>query len=282
MVGILDIGGGLKGVYSAGLYDAFLDLGVSFDYYLGVSAGSANLASFVAGQRGRNARFYLDFTFRPEYMGFRNWMKHGNFFNLDYVYGTLTNSDGEAPLDGQKILDLAQPFRLTTTDAATGETVILEKQDIILDDYWVFKASCAIPFLCQPVHGKGRFLGMAFYDGGVSDPIPYQKAFDDGVDRLVVVLNRPKDSRKDREKNLELIQHGIGSQFPHVVEKLAQRHEVFNREIEELLLLEQEGKVLLLGPDQLYGVSTTKKDHEAFQKLYDRGYEDGEKILAFL
>lgn len=99
MIGVVDVGGGLRGVYGAGVFDTCLDEGIAFDYLIGVSAGSANVASFLAGQKGRNLKFYADYSFRKAYMSFRNLLRRGSYLDLDYIYGdALTNAGGEYPL----------------------------------------------------------------------------------------------------------------------------------------------------------------------------------------
>ena len=96
---MIDVGGGFRDIYGAGVFDWCLDHDVNFDYCIGISAGSANLASYLARQRGRNYTFYMDYVFRKEYASLDNWFKTRNYVDLDYVYSTLSNSDGENPID---------------------------------------------------------------------------------------------------------------------------------------------------------------------------------------
>lgn len=92
--GVVDVGGGLRGVYAAGVYDYCMDQGIRFDLCIGVSAGSANAAAYIAGQKKRNFPFYTEYPFRKEYMSIRNFIKKHSYLDLDYIYGTLSNSDG--------------------------------------------------------------------------------------------------------------------------------------------------------------------------------------------
>ena len=94
-VGVIDVGGGLRSAYSTGVLDYCLDNGIHFDYGLGVSAGAANITSYLAGQRGRPLRFYTKYCPRPEYMSLGNFLRDGSYLGLDYIYGTLMNEDGE-------------------------------------------------------------------------------------------------------------------------------------------------------------------------------------------
>jgi len=97
--GVIDVGGGFRGIYAAGVLDYCLDHDIRFDVGIGISAGSANMASFTARQARRNLRFYTEFGLRSEYAGLRNFLEKRSFVDLDYVYSTLSNSDGEYPID---------------------------------------------------------------------------------------------------------------------------------------------------------------------------------------
>ena len=94
-LGIVDVGGGTRGIFGAGVLDRFMELGIRADHFVGVSAGSANGASYIAGQRGRNYIFYTEYAFRKEYMSLENLIRTGSYLDLDYIYGTLSNEDGE-------------------------------------------------------------------------------------------------------------------------------------------------------------------------------------------
>ena len=111
MVGILDVGGGMRGIYTAGIYDYLLDNGTDINYCLGVSAGSANLITYIAGQRGRLKCFYLDYAFEKEYMSAENYLKKGMFIDLDYIYSGITNKSGKDPLDIDAVMKSGKTLR---------------------------------------------------------------------------------------------------------------------------------------------------------------------------
>lgn len=126
--GIVDVGGGLRGIYAAGVFDWCLDQKILFDLCIGVSAGSANVVSYIAGQRGRNYRFYAEYSFRKKYMGIGRFLLKRSFIDLDYVYGTLSNSDGEYPVDYQKVAESTSEMLIVATDARTQKryTILLK------------------------------------------------------------------------------------------------------------------------------------------------------------
>ena len=188
-IGIVDVGGGTRGIYGAGILDWCMDHGISFDYGIGVSAGSANLVSFQAGQRGRNVRFYDDYAFRKDYMSFRNLVRDGSYVDLKYIYGTLSNAGGEDPVDYEAFMANPADLDIVATDARTGKATYFNKKDIQKDRYEFLMASSCVPVACRPWPVGKR----VYYDGGISDPIPFRRAFDAGCEKVVVILTRPKD-----------------------------------------------------------------------------------------
>ena len=200
-IGIVDVGGGLRGIYAAGVLDYCMDQGIRFDVGIGVSAGSANLASYTAGQRGRNYQFYTEYAFRKQYMSLGNFIRKKSYVDMDYVYGTLCGSDGENPLDYPALRDNPMELYVVATDAETGQPKYFDKADIRQDDYSVMKASSSIPFVCKPYIVQGT----PYYDGALAQDYARQgKAFivapDDtcGVDTL----------KKDKESLHRLYEKG--------------------------------------------------------------------------
>lgn len=137
------------------MLDYCLDHGICFDLGIGVSAGSANLTSYAAKQARRNLRFYTEFGLRREYAGIENFITKKNFVDLDYVYGTLSNSYGEYPVDYVTLARNPMEFVVVATEAETGNPHYFDKRDISQDNYSIMKASSAIPFVCRPYEVAG-------------------------------------------------------------------------------------------------------------------------------
>ncbi len=277
MIGLIDGGGGMRGVYTAGIYDYLLDHEVKIEYGIGVSAGAANMMNYLAGQRKRTLTFFAEYTFRKEYMSFSSWLKNGSYLNLDYIYSTLTNRGGEYPLDYEAFAQTTCPFFVVATDAQTGQPNYFTREDLAQDSYDVLKASCAIPAACKPYPVNGKL----YYDGGVSDPIPYQKAFADGCDKILVLVTRPRDYLKPQQKNMWLLTRML-RKYPEIIRQIKRRHDAYNQSIAKVKELERQGKALLVAPCDDCGVNTLTKDKDAFLRLYQKGYEDGEKAAAFI
>ncbi len=276
-IGVADVGGGLRGIYAAGVLDYCMDLGIRFDMGIGVSAGSANLVSYAAGQKGRNYQFYTEYAFRKQYMSLGNFIRKKSYVDMDYVYGTLSDSGGENPLDYPALQDNPMEFYVVATDALTGEPKYFDKGDIHQDDYSIMKASSAIPFVCKPYEVQGRL----YYDGALGDPVPVEKAFQLGCDRVVVILTKPEHELRNPEKD-EKLAAGIRKRYPAAAEKLCERARRYNEGVALAQEYARQGKVLLIAPDDTCGIDTLKKDRKSLQRLYDKGYSDGKKITDYL
>ena len=277
MLGIVDVGGGMRGAYGAGVLDACMEKGVRFDCCIGVSAGSANLSSYIAGQKGRNFRFYTEFAFRPEYMGVGKLLRTGSYLNLDYIYGTLSNSNGEYPLDYAAIAASDQRFVIVATDAATGQAVYFTKDDMKQDDYAPIKASSCVPIADRPYPvGDGLY-----FDGGISDPVPFEHAFQEGCDRVVVILTRPRDFRRVPDRDCRMAKL-LRVKYPQAARRLAERAQTYNDQVDAALRYESEGRVLVVAPKTIYNLDTLTKDRASIEKLYRDGAEDARQIFDYL
>lgn len=276
MTGVIDVGGGNRGAFGAGVLDYCLDHGIVFDYCIGVSAGSANCASYIAGQRGRNLRFYTKYNISREAVSIRNGLRNHSMLNLDYIFRTVSDEDGEDPLNYEAFARSGQICKIVTTDAQTGNPVFFDKQDVRKNDYGVLSASCNLPV----VNRAYIFRGREYYDGGLSDPIPVRYAFDDGCDKVVAILTLPKDyfrSNQDDKRAARLLRA-----YPKIRERIINRASLYNRELEELLRLEKQGKVLIIAPHAKADMDTLGKNKAVIESLYREGYQSAEKILDFL
>ncbi len=271
--GLFVEGGGMKCAYSAGVLDAFLDEKVSFDYAIGVSAGSANASSFLAGQRGRNRRFYTDHITEPGYLSFKNFFKDGNVFGLQYIYGTLSNSDGADYLDFPALMANPAEFWVVATNARTGKPVYFSKTDMKQDDYRAIMASSAIPAACRPIEIDGEY----YYDGGISDAIPVQKMLDDGCDKIVAVLSKTRDFVKTPEK-MKAFYTMMCRKYPKSIECMNNRHIMYTKEQKHLYELEKQGKAFIFAPSNPPKMGTFSKDPQIEQQLYDLGISDYSKL----
>lgn len=231
--GIIDVGGGLRGIYGAGVLDRCMEEGVRFDCCIGVSAGAANMSSYVAGQHGRNKPFYQDYSFRKEYMSVGNLVRRHSYLDLEYVYGALSNAGGENPLDYPAMVENPAELVIVAAEARTGNPVYFTKEDLRQDDYRPLMASCCIPVIDRPY----VIEGVPYYDGGLADPMPLEKALAMGCDRVAVILTKPiaPEQTGSRDKKLaKLLRH----RYPAAARGLALRAERYNKTVRQALKLE--------------------------------------------
>lgn len=275
--GVVDVGGGLRGIYASGVLDRCLEDGIRFDAGVGVSAGSANIASYLAGQKGRNYLFYTEYSARKEYMSLRNFLFKKSYIDMDYVYGVLSNNDGENPLDYAAMAANPAQFIVVAANAETGKVQYFDKNDMSQNNYDVVKASCSIPFVCRPYF----INGVPYYDGALGDPVPIEKAFSLGCDKVVLILTKPRDFRRTPDKDRKLAAR-IRKKYPLAAAQLKQRAEKYNAGVDLAKRYEEQGKLLIIAPDDTCGMDTLTRNPEIMKQFYGKGFQDGEKIAFFL
>jgi len=267
-------GGGTRGFYSAGVFDAFVNAGIMFPYIIGVSAGAANALSYISGQKGRNRQIVEKYVGNPKYVSKRNLLFHRSLFGMEYVFHEVPQKhifiDWEM-FNKQNITFLTGAF-----DCETGQTVWFNKNDITpsLD---TVMASCSVPLL-SPVF---NFNGLKLLDGGIADPIPIEKAISDGNTFFVCVLTRNQGYQKKAFK-YELALKLLYKKYPKLTEIILSRHQIYNRQLALCEQLEKEGKAVIISPQKPLQVKESyDRNIKKLLELYDEGYDEAiEKINA--
>ena len=210
-------------------------------------------------------------------MGFGNFFRRRSYLDMDYIYGTLYRKDGERPLDYPAVAASDMRLYVVATSASTCKPVYFTKDDLSQDHYDILKASCSIPIVNRPyVIG-----GEPYYDGGVSDPIPFKKAFADGCSRVVVILTKPPVLEEGTESR-KFVSNLIRREFPAMVDGVRRQAMLYQRQLLELMQYVKEGKALIIAPESIYGMKTLTKDKAILQKLYEDAYKAAEQIPAFI
>ncbi|MGI5959225.1 MAG: patatin-like phospholipase family protein [Massiliimalia sp.] len=276
-LGLVDVGGGLRGVYAAGVLDYCMDQNISFDCCIGVSAGSANVTSYLAGQRGRNYCYYCEYAMRKEYMGLSNFLKKSSYIDMEYVYGTLSNSDGEYPLDYTALCKNKAELFVVAEEAVTGRVKYFSREDICQDQYQILMASSSIPGVNRPY----EIDGVPYFDGALGDPVPIQKAFNEGCDLVVLILTKPISVPREPGRDPFLAKM-IQRKYPKSAENMRNRAKRYNEAVELAKEYQKQGKVLIISPDDTAGVTTLSRNTESLDRLYRKGYQNGAAILEWL
>ena len=274
-LGMVFEGGANRTIFSCGVMDAFLEEGLMPDYFIGVSAGIAFGVSYLSGQKGRNLRVMEEYIADKRYMGMRHLINRREraFYNTKFVFDEVPNK--LIPFDYYAFDQYPGTVEAAVTNIHTGEAEYLEvPRGKNMRDTLV--ASCSLPVLFQPVKiGKHYYL-----DGGIADSIPYEHAFDEGCDKLIVVLTRDRDYVKTREKAIS-VTNRLYRKYPKIVEALNLRAERYNESMKQLKELEAQGKVFVIAPEDTFGVGRTETDTVKLRRLYDEGYRiAGEQMDA--
>lgn len=269
--GLVLEGGGLRGQYTAGVLDAFLDRGLRFPYVIGVSAGSSIGCSYISGQRGRNLEIIEKYRNDPRYLSLRNYLSTGSLFGMDFIFDEVPKR--LVPFDFDAFTAYPGRFVTVCTDCATGKAVYYEKN---ADHLRVLRASASMPFLSRMVDYDGRKL----LDGAVSDAIPLAKARSEGYGLNVVVLTRPAGYRKTKEPHPPAAL--FYRRWPRLVEALESRIRRYNLQMELVEAAEADGSALVIRPSRDLGISRTEKSVERLRELYELGLADGARAAEIL
>jgi predicted patatin/cPLA2 family phospholipase len=269
-IGLVLEGGGMRGVYTAGVLERFLERDLFFPYVIGVSAGACNAVSYLSRQRGRNRRVTVDFVDHPEYISLKNWIKKGSVFGMDLIFDRIPNEID--PLDYDKLFSISETFVMGTTDPVEGKPAYYGNQEWAADRATfasIIKASSSLPFFAPAVDIGGRLM----YDGGVSDPIPVRKALEDGCDRVVVVLTKDATYRIKPFRRRRLARL-LYRRYPGLVEAMIRREQVYNETMSLIGQLEQEGRAFVIRPSVKLPVGRMERDKPKLETLYELGLRD--------
>ena len=272
-------GGAMRGLFTCGVIDVFLENELRFDAAAGVSAGAVFGCNFKSRQHGRPLRYNKRYSRDPRYCSLRSLVKTGDLYGADFCYRELP--DELDPFDRVAFRDNPMPFYLCATDVMSGKAVYHRCSDGgQLDMDWM-RASASMPAVSRPVPVEGRLL----LDGGIVDAVPFRYMRGQGYDRELLVLTQPKGYRKKRSKALPLMRLAL-RKYPRVAEAMAIRHETYNRQLEEIERLEAAGELLALRPPVALGISRTERDPAELQRVYEIGRREAacrlEEIRAFL
>jgi predicted patatin/cPLA2 family phospholipase len=275
-IGIIDVGGGLRDIFGAGVFDYLLDKEIFIDFLIGISAGSGNVITYMSKQRGRNYKSYMFFSKRKKYMSVNNYLKNRNYVNLDYIYNELASENGELPFDYDTFSKSRSDCLIVVSNAKTGEPEYFNKKSIRKDDYGVCAASSNLPIMNKPYPIKDNL----YYDGSITDPIPIQKCYDAGCDKIIVILTRPIDFRKKDEKHPKLYKR-IRTKYPEFTAKLDNRSKLYNDQL-DAIISKKDDNILIIAPDETEGLKTLTKNYDKMELLYKSGYKKGKIIEDFL
>ncbi len=269
-VGLVLEGGGMRGLYTAGILDFFMEKDLYFPYVIGVSAGACNAASYISKQKERSKRINIDYVKNPRYLSYRNLVKEKSIFGMDFLFNEIPNK--LEPFDYTTFHSSEQRFIIGTTDCETGNPLYFDKNKC-KDILGVLRASSSIPLLSPIVEVEGKKL----LDGGVADSIPIKKAIEDGFKRNIIILTRNKEYRKKPYKFKLFVKRSY-SKYPKLVDKIFNRYKIYNNTLDYIEELENKYKAFVIRPSKPLKVDRLEKNPQKLKELYKMGYEDAKNL----
>ncbi len=270
----------MKGVYTAGVLDFFLDKDLLFSSVYGVSAGACSMCSYLSRQRGRAFDVNVDYLDSGKYCSVQSLLTTGDLFNVDMCYRMIP--DVLNPYDHEAFEQYKGKAYSVVTNIATGRPEYLRLRDMHKDIVKV-QASASLPLVSRNVEIDGKY----YLDGGISDAIPLQKSIRDGNRKNVVVMTKEVGFvRKPASAGqLRLIKMRY-LKYPKVYELMLERHINYNNTLDYIARQQENGQAFVIRPKQVSKVGRIEKDKEKLRALYEEGYRDAadcyEELLAYL
>lgn len=272
-LGLVAEGGAARTYYSCGVMDEMLRENIYTDYVIGTSAGISNAVSYVSKQIGRNYVIGTQYLHDKRYMGTRYLLnpKKRCYFNLDFIMDEIPNK--LVPFDYDAFAKYKGEVIATLTNINTGKTeyVPVSRYDRRFE---ILRATCALPLLFQPITIDGK----EYLDGGITDSIPYRRAFEDGCDKCIVILTQARDYRKSADRSLSVSAKRFKNK-PKFAKALLRRPQMYNNQLDELKELEKQGLVYIIAPEKSLGISRTESDPDIISKIYRQGEADLKKNI---
>lgn len=267
--GLVLEGGGMRGVYTAGVLDFFIDKDIYFENTYGVSAGICHACSYLAKQRDRAYRVNVDYLDDKRYASFYSLVTTGDYFGVKMVYEDIPNK--LYPFDKKTFEEYEGNLYSVVTNMKTGEAEYIKLKDMDKDIIYV-RASSSLPLLSRIVKVDGK----EYLDGGISDSIPVEKAIKDGNEKNVVVLTQPNGYRKEKNKLLPVMKIKY-KKYPSFINSMANRHINYNNSLDKIKEEEKKGNVFVIRPSESLDITRLEKNKDKLEALYNLGYNDAKK-----
>ena len=279
MTGLVLEGGAFRGLFTAGVLDALLDIGADFKYVVGVSAGATNAYSYISKQKGRNLEIMEKFLDHKRYVGYGNLIRCKSIMDLDFVFDEIPNK--HCIFDYDTFYSYDGKMLVGAFNIETGKVEYFDK-DSLDDKNMILRASCAIPLMFP----FAKINGKLYADGGLKDSIPIKKSIVDGNKKNVIVLTRNEGYVKRQSKANKLTYKLYKNKYPKLADVLNNRYSEYNSQIKFCEELEKKGDAIIIRPTVKMDVSRFERDKNKLKEIYNNGYNliinDKEKIRSFL
>ena len=269
-IGLVLEGGAMRGMYTAGVLDVFLDNKIEVDGIVAVSAGVLFGVNYLSNQKGRVIRYNKKFIKDKRYMGINSLLKTGNIINKEFAFY-------EVPckldvFDQETFGKSDTNFYATITNVETGKPEYIKLKDVF-EQMEVLRATSAMPFVSKMV----EIDGQKYLDGGISDSIPVDKCKQLGCDKIIVILTRPIEYRK--KKSNEKLTNIKYKKYPNLAKTINNRYKNYNDVVEKIIDMENKKEIFVIRPSKTIKIKRIEKNVDKLQEMYDLGIEDCENKL---
>jgi len=268
-------GGAMRGMFTCGVIDVLMENDIRFDGSAGISAGAVFGCNYKSHQIGRPIRYNKNYCRDPRYSSFRSLIKTGDYYGADFCYRMIP--DELDLFDRETFKNDPMEFYVGATDVQTGKAVYHLCKDGGTEDIEWMRASASMPVLSKPV----KIGSLQLLDGGVADSVPYAYMESLGYNKNVIILTQPKGYRKAKSRGSSFIGACL-RKYPAIRQAMAERHEVYNRQMEEIEEREKNNTSFVIRPPSDLAISRTSKDPSELERVYQIGRSEAQKELPWI
>ena len=267
-IGLVLEGGGMRGLYTAGVLDLFMEKNLYLPYIIGVSMGACNACSYISRQKGRNKKININYVDDPRYLSYRNLIFKKGRLGADFFFNEIPNKLEIFDVDA--FSNAKEKFIVGATDCRSGKPVYFEKDKCRGEEIFkAVRASSSLPFMAPIV----KFKGMDLLDGGISDPIPIKKSIRDGNRKNIIILTRNRDYIKKPFK-MKFLAKKIYPEYNGLVEAMINRYRRYNLTLSYIERLRKKGDAFVIRPEKPLRVRRIEKNKYKLIELYNQGYRE--------
>lgn len=275
-LGLVMEGGAMRGLFTAGVLDVFLDEGITVDGAIGVSAGATFGCNFLTKQKGRALRYCLRYVKDPRFCSVPSLLLTGDMFGAEFCYHTIPEQLD--PIDNDAFHQGGVPFYIACTDVRTGRAVYHQCRDLLDREELEWVRACASMPLASRIVRAGQYDML---DGGISDSIPLKYFEYKGYQRNIVILTQPADYRKEPNSMMPLVRR-VYRNYPNLIRAMERRHVIYNKQLDHVREAEENGSAFVIRPPQKLPVSHITHDPEKLRAVYRIGRETALSVLPAL
>ncbi|MCR5590672.1 MAG: patatin family protein [Lachnospiraceae bacterium] len=275
MTGLVLEGGAMRGIFTAGVLDVFMENGIRFDNVIGVSAGACFGCNYVSGQIGRTIRYNMKYAKDKRYCSVSSLIRTGDMFGAQFCYHTLPMELDK--FDEGAFIQSGIPFYVVVTDVETGEAGYHQMKDASYEELEWMRASSSMPLVSNIV----TIDGGKYLDGGISDSIPLKASEALGCERNVTILTKPRGYRKEQDRTLPLIKLKYRD-YPNLVKAMSVRHIAYNEQFEYCLRQEKAGSNFVICPKSPLPLGHVCHDPLVMRETYEIGRSEANELMPAL